>query len=313
MINLKRILAPTDFSRHSSSGVAMACELASQFQCGLELLHVAQNPYYFEGGTYDAYMTVEPELRESAKEQLSVLPGAAWEAKIPDISRHVRVGAPFLEIITHAKLNDIDLIVQNTHGRTGLAHFFIGSVAEKVVRKATCPVLTVRGSDGGNAPRRILAATDFGLHSKAALQYAMEFADGFGAELHVLHVVSDPATTHPEIGLSMLPLSQFREEIEEGGRKQLDEVNVSKTHPNVSVHKVLRVGPALTGIVDYAKEADIDLIVLGTHGRNALSQVLIGSVAEKVVRHAPCSVLSVHHPEHEFISPMQLEEHAHVS
>ncbi|MDA1016436.1 MAG: universal stress protein [Planctomycetota bacterium] len=312
MINLKRILAPTDFSQHSNGGVGMACELASRFNAELELLHVAQNPYYFEGGSYEAYTIIEPEMREAAKQQLAVLPGAAWEAKL-NVSRHVRFGAPFLEIVSHAKLNDIDLIVQNTHGRTGVAHFFIGSVAEKVVRKAPCPVLTVRGTGGGDVPKRILAATDFGQHSENALNYAVEFANRFGAELHVLHVVSDPAVSHPEIGLSMLPLSEFREEIEAGGQRQLDEVNVSESHPDVLVRKVLRMGSTLAGIVDYAKEADIDLIVLGTHGRNALSQVLIGSVAEKVVRHAPCSVLSVHHPEHEFISPMQLEEHAEIA
>ncbi len=302
MINLNRILAPTDFSKHSGSGVAAACELADRFNAELELLHVGQNPYPFEGGTYEGYMTIEPELKEAAKKQLELIPGGEWGDRLK-INRHVRIGPPFLEIVTHAKLNDVDLIVQTTHGRTGLAHFFIGSVAEKVVRKSPCPVLTLRG-EGFTAPKKILAATDFGEHSTAALKYAVEFADKFGAELHVLHVVSDPAVSHPEIGLSMLPLSQFREEIEASGKRGLEEIDYSDTHPNVKIEKVLRVGPALEGIVDYAKEADIDLISIGTHGRNALSQVLIGSVAEKVVRHGPCSVLAVHHPEHEFISPL---------
>lgn len=303
MINLNRILAPTDFSKHSSSGIAAACDLADRFNAELELLHVTQNPYPFEGGTYEGYMTIEPELKEAARKQLELLPGAEWSARLK-VNRHVRIGPPFLEIVTHAKLNDVDLIVQNTHGRTGLAHFFIGSVAEKVVRKSPCPVLTLREDGDFSVPKKILAATDFGEHSTAAMKYAVEFADRFGAELHVLHVVSDPAVSHPEIGLSMLPLSQFRDEIEASGKRGLEEIDFSDTHPNVSVTTCLRVGPPLTGIVDYAKEHDIDLISIGTHGRNALSQVLIGSVAEKVVRHAPCSVLAVHHPEHEFISPL---------
>lgn len=223
--------------------------------------------------------------------------------------RRVRIGPAFLEIISQAKVSNVDLIVQTTHGHGGLHHFLIGSVAEKVGRKSPCPVLTVRDSGSVRPePTKILAATDFGEHAECALLYAAEFATRFDAELHILHVVPDPAVAHPEIGLSMMPFAQFKDEITSAGRQQLAEIDL-KAYPKLRVRRELRFGSAASGIIDYAGEHEMDLIVLGTHGRNPISQMLMGGSAEKVVRHAPCSVLAVHHPEHEFISPlMSVEE-----
>ena len=151
--------------------------------------------------------------------------------------------------------------------------------------------------------KKILVATDFSHHSTHALLFACEIAEKFGAELHVLHVVHDPAVAHPEIGLSMLPLSEFREEIENTARTKLDELTELDSHPNLTITRELRIGTPFIEIVRYTKDNGIDLVVVGTHGRNALAQMLIGSVAEKVVRKAPCTVLAVRHPDHEFVMP----------
>jgi universal stress protein A len=141
--------------------------------------------------------------------------------------------------------------------------------------------------------QRILLPTDFSEYSAAARMYACAFADQFQCELHVLHVVQDLAPLVPEPGAALAPPVDYLRE------RAID--------PNWSVGKtvvrVVRQGPPFLEIVRYAQETNIDLIVLGTHGRGGLAHMLLGSVAEKVVRKAPCPVLTVRHPEHEFVAP----------
>ncbi|MDA1016435.1 MAG: universal stress protein [Planctomycetota bacterium] len=296
MIQLKRILAPTDFSERSISSIVTASDFASQFDAELQILHVVYNPYPYGGGAYEAVVDSRPQLKAAARKQLENLPGPPWEGLL-NISRHVRFGHATVEILAHSMRHDIDLIVQNTHGRTGLSRFLIGSVAENVVRKAACPVLTVRGTGNESAvPKKILVATDFGMHSENALRYAAEFAERFGAELHVLHAATEHITASPAIS--------FHDDLDVRARRPLEALCIAKSHPTVTLHKELRIGPAVGTILDYVKEFEIDLVVVGSHGRNALVQVLIGGVAERVVRHAPCSVLTVHHPEHEFVKSL---------
>ncbi len=142
MIKLERILVPTDFSGYSKQAIAYACELAKRFAAELHLLHVVQFPIVaapYTGAVAQAGL--RPEV--SARKELEDLQASALD-QIARVERMVRAGAPFVEIVRHAKEKEIDLIVMGTHGRTGLAHMLIGSVAEKVVRKAPCPVLTVR-------------------------------------------------------------------------------------------------------------------------------------------------------------------------
>ena len=149
MISLKRILAPTDFSDYSKSGVDYACSLAEQFDAELHLLYVLQDMVAMvpePGMAFPPPGDYLEELKESAENALQELLGPDSAADL-SVVRTTRHGPPFLEIIRYAKEKDIDLIVMGTHGRSGLAHVVLGSVAEKVVRKAPCPVLTVRPTD----------------------------------------------------------------------------------------------------------------------------------------------------------------------
>jgi nucleotide-binding universal stress UspA family protein len=140
MIELKRILAPTDFSEYSSEAMGYACALAEKFESELHLLHVlevhASSTPVFAGGL--ALAPRVEESREAAEKALAKLAGGR------EAVRATAEGPPFLEILRYAKDNEIDLIVMGTHGRAGLAHVLLGSVAERVARKAPCPVMTVR-------------------------------------------------------------------------------------------------------------------------------------------------------------------------
>jgi nucleotide-binding universal stress UspA family protein len=146
MINLKRILVAVDFSQCSRHALEYGCALAERFEAELHLLHVASD---FDAGMVVPGLGFPPpevfrrEVLEKAQAALAELPAAAWCAG-KTVVRDVRYGSPFVEIVRYAKEKATDLIVVGTHGRSGLTHVLLGSVAEKVVRKSPCPVLTVR-------------------------------------------------------------------------------------------------------------------------------------------------------------------------
>jgi nucleotide-binding universal stress UspA family protein len=154
----------------------------------------------------------------------------------------------------------------------------------------------------------VLVANDFESASDTAMTYAREFARTFGARLHVLHVVEDAAVyAGPDaIGVD---LSRVQADLNEVGQVGLSRVVTAEDRSALKAVSVIRAGssPAFE-IVRYAKEHSVDLIIVGTHGRGVVGHLLMGSVAEKVVRLAPCPVLTVRHPEHEFIQPDALQE-----
>jgi universal stress protein A len=150
---------------------------------------------------------------------------------------------------------------------------------------------------------RILVPTDFSKHSHNALTYAVAFAEKFGAELHLLHVVQDLALFIPDAVTAMPPVALPVDQITLAAREALDRVIREQGLDRFSVHPEVREGTPFAEIIRCAREKDIDLIVMGTHGHTGLTHMLLGSVTEKVVRKAPCPVLTVRHPEHEFVHP----------
>ncbi|MBC7964949.1 MAG: universal stress protein [Fuerstia sp.] len=147
MIQLNRILVPTDFSDFSRPAIDYGCAIAARFESELHLLHVVPDPAMLipEAGMFsvEAMQAQSDDLAQRARSQLNELPGADWDNG-KSIVREVRIGTIFLEIIDYARAADIDLIVIGTHGRSALMHVLMGSVAERIVRKAPCPVLTVK-------------------------------------------------------------------------------------------------------------------------------------------------------------------------
>jgi nucleotide-binding universal stress UspA family protein len=150
---------------------------------------------------------------------------------------------------------------------------------------------------------RILVPTDFSKHSENALAYAAAFAEKFNAELYLLHVVQDLALFVPEAVSASPPIAPPVEQLTAAVREALDRLIETHQLRRFPVHAEVREGSPFYEIIRFARETDIDLIIMGTHGHTGLVHVLLGSVAEKVVRKAPCPVLTVRHPEHEFIHP----------
>jgi nucleotide-binding universal stress UspA family protein len=163
------------------------------------------------------------------------------------------------------------------------------ALAASIVREATMISL-----------KKILVPTDFSECSAAAVKYGYALADAFGASLHLLNVIQDPyAMPWAAEGCSSSMGELLADWEREAKRRLLETVPLAAMSTPV-VHT--RVGAPHSEIVRYASEQSIDLIVLGTHGRGRFGHMLLGSVAERIVRTAPCPVLTVRHPQHEFVS-----------
>ena len=153
--------------------------------------------------------------------------------------------------------------------------------------------------------KNILVTTDFSEPSEAALAYGQALARTFGATLHVLHVVGHiSSAVYGGADGYVVSMPELQQEMADAARQQLDDLLVDNDERPLPTRRVLITSntPA-PAIIEYAGREHIDLIVTGTHGRGAVAHMLMGSVAERVVRTAPCPVLTVRHPEHEFVVP----------
>jgi nucleotide-binding universal stress UspA family protein len=151
--------------------------------------------------------------------------------------------------------------------------------------------------------KRILAATDFSECSDRALGYACGFAEAFSAELHLVYVIEPPAAVYSEPGFGYLGIEGFEESMRKDADERLNALPAPPWKGQQAVVRKILFGTPFVEIVRYARENELDLIVMGTHGRGAIAHLLMGSTAERVVRKAPCPVLTVRPEEHEFVHP----------
>lgn len=222
--------------------------------------------------------------------------GSNLQTDIPIIyAREVNVSAA-TGVLNYAKQHEADVIVMGTHGRRGIEHAFMGSIAEEVVRVANCPVLTI-GADASSKPgqaiQHILVPVDFSGFGGPALAYAQELAQVYGATLHLLHVIEDIGLPSAYGYGAAAGFAISISEMEKNSRKALRAIgtNVLGKEVPFEVHAI-GGNPALA-TVDFAAQQEMSLIVMATHGRTGLRRLVIGSVAEKVVRMAPCPVFTV--------------------
>jgi len=247
---------------------------------------------------YSAY-TYDETAEKYARHDLEVI---ATKQGLSTTAAHLLVGAPvFDEICRLAQKLPADLIVTSTHGWTGLKHVFLGSTAERIVQHSPCPVLvsrkTKRLSRNGatNSIHTILVPTDFSDCSLRGLNYAIRFAEKFAARIVLLHAV-ELGYAYTSDGYAMYDISDLIKTALRDGEEQMRQFVRRVRFGRVPFETVVTTVSSIDAICSAAKSHDLDLIITSTHGRTGLSHVLIGSVAEKIVRHSPCSVLVV--PSH---------------
>lgn len=311
---INRILVATDFSACARRAVEYGTCVGHAWSAHVDLLHVAE---VLRGVDLDEPFA-DPMLEMRRKEAARFLDDLATRVKQNglDVDRHLREGIPSEQIGQAALELRADLIVVGTHGRTGLDHIMLGSTAERVIKQAPCPVLTVRvariqGEEEVDAPpciQHLLVPVDFSSPSLDALEYAIQVVDRFGARLTVLHVL-EPIYYDLELGLGLIEQeSQKRTHWE----AQLDGLAQVVKERGLAAGSVVLGGVPSESIVTYARAQGCDLIVMGTHGRRGLSRLRYGSVAESVLRQAPCPVLTVRSPKfspnHRRMMPLLMTE-----
>jgi nucleotide-binding universal stress UspA family protein len=301
MIEIARILAPIDFSEVSAPAFAYAAAIARWYGARITALHVFVNrpavnivpspypstfaPLSLEGITDDVVRHLDGLIERAGASDVAI---DRMVQEGPDASA---------EILAQAAAVPADLIVIGTHGRGGFDHLVLGSVAEKVLRKARCPVLVVP-KQAHEAPRhapvqfrRILCAVDFSEPSIAALEYAMSLAEEADARLTLLHATELPHGIREDPW--SLDVDAVRARLEMDSTLRLQDLVPEAVRTFCTVETVVTEGKASREILRLASERESDVIVMGVRGRGAVDLMVFGSNTHAVIRHATCPVLTV--------------------
>lgn len=287
---LESILTTTDFSSESMRGVRYAMSLAHEFNADVLLLHVVPTPPSWSG--MDPALSDVSAIAKWAREHLAKIISRELKASTA-VRCCVVTGKPFHQIIAAARRSKADLIVMSTRGRTGLRRALIGSTSEYVVRHAGCPVLTVSGRYKHKAfrPKRIMVPIDFSNLSKDALPYARLLAEPYDATIVLVHVV-EPATALGIVGAQLA--NEMTMPVMVDAEQELKRVAKEfRTTTSAKVTVQVSSGQPHDEICRVAQREKSDLVILTTHGFTGFKRMLIGSTAERVVRHASCPVLVV--------------------
>ena len=281
------ILVPTDGSDCAQAAVGYAADLATNYEASVHALCVADSRRIETGPHHERIENERRKVAEQTCNDLSVS-GASVEPV-------VRTDIPHEAILRYVTEQDIDLIVMGTHGRTGVERYLLGSVTEKVVRLSDVPVVTVREEHDGEVTypyTDILVPTDGSEASEAAIGPAVDIASTYDARLHALSVIDTMA-----MGVD-IRTGAVLEALEESAQSAVQTIEERATQASVSaVETAIEHGSPYRGIRSYVDEYDIDLVVMGTHGRRGIERYLLGSVAEKTVRTSPVPVMTVRQPE----------------
>ena len=305
-LNIQNIIVPIDFLRMSVQAIQIAKQLARHLGASIHLAHVRQSNYAADF-VAPPFMRYEQEGEQTALKELKQV---ATECGVSSATCDVLSGAPpFDEICRLAQTIPADLVVMPTHGRTGLKHVFLGSTAERIVQHSSCPVLVTRGSalQANNGSRfrikTILVPVDFSNCSREGLRYAIGFAHEFGAKLILLHTTYVGYVYSCE-GTAIYDIPGLQKAARKAAERKMRELVRSLNFGAVKFEPAFTDGSPVIDICAFAKNYDVDLIITSTHGLTGFAHVLIGSIAEQVVRHAPCPVLVV--PSHPHVRAANL-------
>ncbi len=302
MVAINRILCAIDFSEHSRRALDHAVAIARWYEASVTALYVFSPAP--AAAVAPGMAMIEPivltdvdrqRLRDDVWEFASaeMAPGVALDAV-------VREGFPATEIDAFAREMNADLVVLGTHGRSGVERLLLGSVAERVLRRVPCPVLTVPARQPDAVPatapvfKRIVCPIDFSEPSMLALEYALSLARESDACLTILHVASfsfePPMFEVQDPGMS---LAEFRRRTTADLEAKLRATVPADAGDYCRIDTMLTTGNAGKEVVRVAVERHADLIVMGVHGRGAVDLTLFGSTTHHVVRAASCPVLTI--------------------
>ena len=299
------ILVGIDFSPESDRAARQAIDLARHVGAEVVLVHAGDT---VELPTFDAHADRSArEGFEAYRAQLAAALAAhrqelaALRERLagqgPPVSQALHEGFPDAALCQAARDLRADLVVVGTHGRTGLRWFFLGSVAGAVVRGSPTDVLVARGERAGQGGfRRILVGTDFTASADAALEHALDLA-ATGAEVDLVHFVGSPWTMlgRASGGAPFAALPPAPEPVQriimDTARERVEALAAGHARAGVSMRAHVVDAAPVPGLVHQLEQRAYDLAAVGASGRRGVRHLGLGSVAEAVVRRAPCSVL----------------------
>lgn len=304
-ICIRNILLPIDFSKTCLAGIPYAVTFAKRFEAKITLLHVIEPPSYPDWG-YANLTLRDFKLAKIMHAKIEALRLVADPGGNSIESTVVRLGEADLKITGTARECESDLILMPTHGRVGLGHLLLGSDAERVIRHAPCPVLTLRRPEragkrlAGSAAsiKNILVPIDFSPASLLAIDYAVAFAKRYQANLTLLYVV--PTTLPADVTQVTMVLEYER--WARLARMEMRKLCAEKIPRPLQVERIVCEGSPHHEVSKQAKEGDFDLVVIAAHGKTGLQRFMLGSTAERIVQYTPCPVLVVREKEHDFIT-----------
>lgn len=303
MTAVARLLCPVDLSETSARALTYARTLARRYHAMLtilEVVSVARVPMAFAAATGG---TIPPATTEEERAAfLGELQQFVATVEPPAERLVVREGPIVQQILAEAREGRADLIVLGTHGRGGFDRFLLGSVTEKVVRKAPCPVMTVPpGPDFPTAVdpllQTILCAIDFSPSSFHALEYALSLADDAQATLVLVHVVEWPSERRLPPWAGPAFAAEWRR-LSDAASRELELAVPAETRRRRRVEDVVLLGRPHEEIARLAHDRSADLLVLGVHGRSEPDLIFFGSTVTQALRHLGCPVLTVRPVDH---------------
>ena len=292
MLEIKLILCPIDFSEFSARAYHHALSLAEHYRAKLVALHVVELWRYpslgfaASAGLYEEFCQ---SVRERGKMELQEFVKNHTHNEVqPELVVHQGMAPD--SILSFAQAQKTDVIVMGTHGRRGYDRLMLGSVTDRVMRRALCPVLaackpphdsTAAGEERGHAHHlsRILFCADFSENSARALNYAISATAEYAAELTLLHVLEE------------LPSPANREGAIAAATDQLDKLIPPEARKTLKIKTAVRIGKPYQQIIQLALAEQIDMATMGVRGRGALDVAVFGSTTYRVIQLGPCPVL----------------------
>ncbi|WP_291110718.1 universal stress protein [Flavobacterium sp. UBA6195] len=271
---MKRILVPTDFSKHAEYALKVAAQIAKKNDGEIFLIHMLELPSSGNDSLSSSHEI--PELmffKNAVISKLDNLMNSDYLNGIK-ITKIVQFEMAFDGIIKNGKAHDVDLIVMGSHGSNGFQEMFIGSNTEKVVRNSEAPVLVIKREEDNFKAEKFVFASDFSEEIKKPFEKVVAFSNKFGSHLHLVNVNTPNNFKSTKVA-----------------QKQMDEFVAEFKIENFSTHIYNDINVE-KGILHFAKSIDADIIGMSTHGRKGLSHFFNGSISEDLVNHAKRPVIT---------------------
>jgi len=293
---IKRILCATDFSDFSNHAIPYGIALAREFKAKLYVSHVIDlSSAAIYGEAVFALEEQQSRMTAYAQKEMTRLMGQQeldWEPLIT-------VGNPANEIARLAADKQVDLAIAASHGRSGLKRLILGSVTERLMRTLPCPLWVVRSPERGFVTpatqavqlKKILVGCDFSPDSSLAFEYGLSLAQEFQADLHLAHVVEPPL--YDDLIKPSETREPFRQRLQKTVQEKLTAMVPEEARTWCNPVTALLAGQPHEELIKYAVVNDLDLIVLGVRGHSLVETLFVGSTTDRVLRKAPCPVLSV--------------------